>query len=177
MVTITKPAVQPDELTSDEVKISAPKIMDYLREGTQSSRPELILIIGPEGAGKSTHIKNNYKGTHVWIDMARIFFDLKTITGIRLNRRYQIMNFIGIVTLDLAILEKRNIVMELLGDDLERIDRLIDLMKIQGYDVKITVINSAGESCLTKPYKQDLEHMSSVYTEKFHFDWFERTAA
>jgi len=177
METILKQQVQLDELTSDEVKIAAPRIMEYLKEGSKADIPELIIIIGPVGAGKTSYIESNFSKGYVWLDMARIFFDLQKNTGIRLNRRNEVMNFIGVVTLDLAILEKRNIVMELVGEELEKIDRIIDLMKTHGYNVKITVINSPDDTCFanTKPVSQ--KHMSSFYTENFHLDWFEKTAA
>lgn len=176
METILNPQVKIDELTSDEVKLAAPRIMEYLKEGAKSDEPELMIIMGPLGAGKSSHIRRNYSNGYVWIDMARIFFDLKNQTGIRLNRRNEIMNFIGLVTLDLAMLEKKNIVVELIGDDLEKVDRLIDLMKLQGYKVKITVLNSADSGCFPKCDPFGEEQMSSLYTESFHLDWFEKTA-
>jgi ABC-type ATPase involved in cell division len=176
METILNPQIKLDELTSDEVKLAAPRIMEYLKEGTKSEAPELMILMGPAGSGKSAHIQRNYSDGFVWIDMARIFFDLKHQTGIRLNRRNEIMNFIGLVTLDLAILEKRNIVVELVGDDLEKIDRLNDLMKQQGYNVKITVLNAADTGCFPNRDPFGEEQMSSLYTEKFHLDWFEKTA-
>jgi predicted kinase len=174
METIIKPVI--DELTADEVKLAAPKIMQYLKEGSKSEEPELIIIMGPVAGGKSCYIRENYSNGYVWIDMARIFFDLQSQTGIKLNRRTQLINFIGIVTLDLALLEKRNIVIELVGDELERIDTLIDAMKAHGYKTKITMINSVNDGCFTNGKHKKVEYMSSFYTEPFHLDWFERTA-
>ena len=178
METIIRPQIA--ELTSDEVRLSAPLIMNYLKEGNKSNLPQLSIILGPVGAGKSNYIKNNYSEGYVWIDMARIFFDLQRLSGIRLNRRNEIINFIGVVTMDLALLEKRNIVVEMIGEDLEKIDRVIDLMKSHGYDVKITMVNSVDESCFPAPAQEVYsisENMSSYYTEDFHLDWIEKTAA
>ena len=174
METIIKPVI--DELTSDEVKLAAPKIMQYLKEGSKAEVPELAIIMGPVAGGKSSYIKENYSYGYVWIDMARIFFDLQKETGIKLNRRTQLINFIGVVTLDLALLEKRNIIIELVGDELERIDTLIDLMKSHGYSTKITMINSANDSCFKNDKSRRVEYMSSFYTEPFHLDWFEKAA-
>ena len=175
METIIKPVI--DELTSDEVKVAAPKIMEYLKEGSKSEKPELVIIMGPVAGGKSSHIRDNYVSAgYVWIDMARIFFDLQSQTGIKLNRRTQLINFIGVVTLDLALLEKRNIVIELVGDELERIDTLIDAMKAHGYKTKITMVNSANDGCFINEKTKKAEYMSSFYTEPFHLDWFERAA-
>jgi hypothetical protein len=177
METILIPAHVIDELTSDEVKLAAPKIMQYLKEGNKSGEPELVIIIGPVAAGKTRHIKENYQNGYVWIDMARIFFDLQRETGIRLNRRNEIINFIGLVTADLALLEKRNIIIELVGDELERIDNIIEIMKNHGYKVKITMINSLDDDCFPKSKVLKSEYMSSYYTESFHYDWIEKTAA
>ncbi len=175
METTIKPAI--DELTSDEVKLAAPKIMQYLKEGSKSEEPELVIIMGPVAGGKSSHIRENYVSAgYVWIDMARIFFDLQSQTGIKLNRRTQLINFIGVVTLDLALLEKRNIVIELVGDELERIDSLLEVMKANGYKTKITMINSANDGCFAGASPKKTEYMSSFYTEPFHLDWFERAA-
>lgn len=168
-----------DELTSDEVKLSAPKIMQYLKEGHKSEEPELVIIMGPVAAGKTSYIKKHYANGFVWIDMARIFFDLQKDTGIKLNRKNEIINFIGIVTLELAILEKRNIVVEMIGEDLEKIEGVIDAMKMQGYNTKITIKNSVDDSCFggENSESKPAEYMSAFYTESFHIDWFEKTAA
>src|SRR5438132_10119947 len=109
MKTLLNPRFQTDELTSEEVKLASPKIMQYLKEGAKSDEPELAIIMGPVAAGKTNYIKQQYGNGYVWIDMARIFFDLQKETGIKLNRKNEIINFIGVVTLELAILEKRNI--------------------------------------------------------------------
>lgn len=179
MQTIIKPQTNTniDELTSDEVRLSSPKIMQYLKEGIKSETPEFIVILGPVGAGKTNYIKNNYGNGYVWIDMARIFFELQKETGIRLNRRKEIINFIGLVTLDLAILEKRNIVVELIGDELEKVEKLINVMKSAGYDVKVTELNSSDDTCFPGAAEKNDEYMSSLYTESFHLSWFDKIAA
>lgn len=177
METILKPANVIDELTSDEVKLAAPKIMQYLKEGNKSVDPELVIIMGPVAAGKTRHIKENYENGYVWLDMARIFFDLQKETGIKLNRRNEIINFIGLVTADLALLEKRNIIIEVVGEELERIDTIIEMMKSQGYKVKIIVINSLEDDCFPKTRVIKDEYMSSYYTESYHYNWIEKTAA
>jgi HrpA-like RNA helicase len=64
--------------TSHEMQIVTSRIMEYLRMGERKIQPELIIVTGAIGSGKTTYIKKELINNYVWIDSGRFYRSCKS---------------------------------------------------------------------------------------------------
>jgi len=159
-----------EELDSNEVRLAAPKIMQYVKEGTIAELPEFVIVMGPISSDKTSFIQKKFMNGFVWLDVFRIYSELKQHCGVCSARVNTVAEFTGIVTLELAMLEKRSIVVEIIGADYERLKWLISKVANRGYRVNIINMNVDAKNCFG-----DLPiNASSPYTEEILTSWFRK---
>ncbi|MFA5793175.1 MAG: zeta toxin family protein [Candidatus Gracilibacteria bacterium] len=141
--------------------------------------PKLILIAGGPGAGKTTQRKLNYSKGYVLLDAGDIF---KAICkGDDLNYEFgqdfiEIMEIIGQLVADRAIKEKRNIVMEIIGDRSDITTAIIETMGKHGYKVELACIYCDIAEAYERHLKGANEFLSSCFSEPYHIKWLLATA-
>jgi predicted kinase len=82
-----------------------------------------------------------------------------------------LVDLVGLFTLDLAIIEKRNIVIELIAADRTDMLKLIDIFQGIGYKVKIVHIDSSAEECYRNTLKKSADNMSCFFCQDIIFRW------
>lgn len=160
-------------MNSEDTQIAAAKIMSYLKNGQKSEEPELVIVSGALAAGKTTFIRKNYSDNYVWIDPCRIFVDLLNTDNIGALKADTLIDFIGTFTMDLAILERKNIVMEILGINKNKVKEIIQLFTDIGYKVKIEIIKKSVFECYRNSLKRKADSLSCFFFEERVYNWID----
>src|SRR3989344_40129 len=114
------------------------KIADsFVQKGKVEEKPNLIIIMGGIASGKSTVRKQSYDDGYALIDFGAIYL---TLTENRKNQSEKdavYCRIIGEMILTTAISQKRNVVIEIIGDEAEPLDTIIKGMERIGYKPSI----------------------------------------
>ena len=146
------------------------KIADeFLQKGETSEKPQLILILGGVAAGKSTLRKQKYDNGYVFVDAGAIYLRLTDNETKKVDRIEDYCQFVGNIILATAITKKKNIVVELIGDNKEHVDYIINGMSKHGYSVNIQGVFGDVMECYQRHLKQEREgrdDISSYHTQE-----------
>lgn len=140
----------------------------------KGGKPKLVLIMGGTGSGKTTIRKQKYSTDYVLIDAGDIF---KVICGGNdINYQFgedflEAMEIIGQETANRAINEKRNIVMEIIGDKLETVNMINDSMSACGYEVQLEAVICDPVEAYKRHLKGAYEFLSCYFSEPYHIKW------
>ena len=138
-------------------------------------RPKFALITGCVGAGKTTLRRQKFANDYVHVDAAELF---AMFTGGKYydfpGQFEQGMNAVGTKVATQAINERRNIVMEIIGDTAEPMDSIVKAMSSIGYAVDVTCVSCPLDECLKShrhACETDVNYVSAYHTQSFHQAW------
>lgn len=138
----------------------------------QGEQPKLVLITGGVAVGKSRMRRARYAHGYVNVDAGDIF--------IRLSRgRYiafpsfleEPMNMIGLMVTAQAVQERRHIVCELIGAEVEPMEKLIETYRALGYYINVVGMTADLEQSLLWNQQRSDDNISAYYAEPFHHRW------
>lgn len=136
--------------------------------------PKLVLIMGGTGSGKTTQRKLNYSKGYVLLDAGDIFKAICKGNDIAYNFGddfIEAMEAIGQTVARRAIEEKRNIVMEIIGDKMEIVSSIIESMEACGYKTQIEAVVCDPVVAYERHLKGAMEFLSSYFSESYHTKW------
>lgn len=140
---------------------------------SKNDSPKIIIVTGGNGAGKTTHIRENYSKGFVIINAEEIYRNVMIFDDFGEKSR-MIVDPIGALIAERAVRERRNIVLEMLGDTIESIDPIINAMTLIGYKVDVNYINSDMEESYErhlKAVKEDRGYVPTYYSQDYHRLW------
>ena len=142
----------------------------FWERGEISETPAFVMVVGGVAAGKTTHRRAAYAKGYVHLDYGEIYLAFEKLLG-KGHKNIAPMSLMAIdmVTYQ-AIQEKRNIVIEFIGDNAETMTELINTMKSYGYKVElIPIIADVAESYKRhlKAVDDDPDYISSHHSESF----------
>lgn len=141
-------------------------------------KPNLIIIMGGVCSGKTEFRKNKYLGPDFnHIDAGEIFIELSE------NEYYEFpshledkMNQIGLEKLRVCIFQKKDIVVEIVGENLEAVKELLVLAKKIDYKTNVEFLECDIEDALQRNENRDENNISAYYCEPYHLDWFKKAS-
>lgn len=141
-------------------------------------KPNLIIIMGGVCSGKTEFRKNKYLGPDFnHIDAGEIFIELSE------NEYYEFpshledkMNQIGLEKLRVCIFQKKDIVVEIVGENLEAVKELLELAKKIDYKTNVEFLECDIEVALQRNENRDENNISAYYCEPYHLDWFKKAS-
>lgn len=141
-------------------------------------KPNLIIIMGGVCSGKTEFRKNKYLGPDFnHIDAGEIFIELSE------NEYYEFpshledkMNQIGLEKLRVCIFQKKDIVVEIVGENLEAVKELLELAKKIDYKTNVEFLECDIEDALQRNENRDENNISAYYCEPYHLDWFKKAS-
>jgi hypothetical protein len=144
----------------------------------ESGHPTAIILMGGVAAGKTTLRKQDYSQGYVLIDAAEIFHHLSrgdaSLDFPEALR--EPLEIIGRLVTQRALSERRNIVTEIIGSEVEPTKQLIDALVALGYDVKgVQVTCDAAEAWQRNLNRGD--NISAYYAEPFQRRWIIETCS
>lgn len=142
----------------------------FWERGEIFDTPTFVMVVGGVAAGKTTHRRTAYAEGYVHLDYGEIYLAFEKLLG----KGHKNIPAFSLMAIDMvtyqAIQEKRNIVVEFIGDNAEVMTELIDTMKSYGYKVELVpIIADVAESYKRhlKAVEDDPDYISSHHSESF----------
>lgn len=151
-----------------------PDINRFFDDSSKKSRkrPTFTIIMGGVCVGKTQLRKEGYSHGYVTIDAAEIFLSLCHGEDLDFPSIHEkAMEKLGLSIALRAFTEKRNIVIEIIGANLEEMTLLIDAIESAGY--KLILIPLIGDSAetWTRNVNRGTDNISAFYCEPYHIKW------
>lgn len=154
--------------TGDEFLAIGDIIKTFWENVPTSNPPKFVMVMGGVGAGKTTIRRQQFADGYVNIDAGEIYQALLKSYDPDDPKLEDYTAFATHLILKECILEKKNIVIEIIGDSAEAITPVIDKMKEIGYEISVSGITcdpaEAYERHL-KAVKEDKNYLSAYYTQ------------
>jgi hypothetical protein len=113
-----------------------------------------------------------YSDSYVLIDAAQIFLDLGAGDAEDFPGRFgSKLEGIGSFVSERALRERRNVVTEIIGDDLESTKALIDALKDTGYKVAVVGVTCDLETSIERSKKRTESFVSAYYAGPINARW------
>jgi hypothetical protein len=135
-------------------------------------QPAAVIISGGVCAGKTTIRRQKYSTGYVLIDAADIFLSLSRGEFFPFPEAFrEPMDLIGGLVALRALSERRNIVTEIVGAEVEPVQQLIDALRSIGYRVRGAVITCDIDEALRRNESRGDDDTSAYYAEPFQRAW------
>ncbi len=135
----------------------------------QNDKPIYVLLTGGIGSGKTTIRLKDY-ANYISVDGGEIY---RNIIERKLgNSDMDKIDEIGLHMMKRAVTEKRNIVMEVSGDN--SVEEMIGYMIDLGYSTKVIFIDCDPSEAYDRHLKavnDDPGYLSSYFTNAMHYKW------
>jgi hypothetical protein len=137
----------------------------------------LVLIVGPVAAGKTTLRKETFKTGFVVVDAVEVFLQMSRGEYHAFPDAFlEPMDVFGRLVASRAIHERRNIVTELIGADLDELKGLIDTMTGVGYKVDVQFVHCDLETAVRRNLDRGDDAISAYYAGPFNVTWLMEAA-
>ncbi len=136
------------------------------------AQPLAAILMGGVATGKTTMRKQRFATGYVLIDAVDIFLSLSRGAVIDFpNGLEEQMNAVGVAVAKRALVERRNIVTEIIGADFEPTTMLIESLKAVGYKVELIAITCDLEESMRRNMYRDDDAISAYYAEPYQRSW------
>ena len=156
------------EFDGDEYIKIGDIVKPFWEQGISEKPPRFVILMGGIGSGKTTMRRKFLGEGYVNFDFNEIDKAIKDFIGKDYPRIIEYSVLACDIILKESILEKKNIVIEIIGDNYEQIAPVITKMKELGYDVKLIPITCDIEEAKKRHLlatKEDKDYMSAYYSQ------------
>jgi len=157
------------ELSGEEFTTINEFARSVWERGLSGNPPDFVIFMGGVGTGKTTLRRQNYADGFVHFDFGEIYTALKKIVG---ENNPKLMGY-SVLASDLilraCIEAKKNIVIEIIGDNEQLITPIIDKMKEIGYNISIQAITADVEESYKRhlqAVEKDPDYLSAFHTQE-----------
>src|SRR3989344_912993 len=121
---------------SGEEYLELAKIIESVTgKGTVEADPKMVLVMGGVASGKTTIRRQKFNIGYVNFEYGEIYTAVKHAVGADHPRLRVYVNFICDSILQDALTEKKNLAVEIIGDEYEKLAPVIERMKRIGYKI------------------------------------------
>lgn len=162
---------QPRTITFDtrEYALFARIAKQFLEQGMTSEPPKFVIFMGGIGVGKTTIRRQKYTNGYVHFDFGEIYLVVEKWVSKHHPRLAEYAAFTSDLILRESISEKKNIVIEIIGDSQAFITPVIEKMENAGYDVEILAITADVAEAYKRHLKaveEDKDYISAYHTQE-----------
>ena len=157
------------QLSGEEFIQVGETVKPFWENGLSESPPKLIIFMGGVGSGKTTIRRQKYSKGYVNFDFGEIYTALKKAVGEDNPKLPDYLAFASDLVLKESLSEKKNIVIEIIGDSKETITPVIDGMRKLGYDVSLEAIYCDVVEAYKRHLKaveEDKDYLSAYFTQE-----------
>lgn len=159
--------------TWEEILAINLKAEAYIKNGDVSDKPQFVLIAGGVGAGKTTLRRKEYGKGYVNLDFGETFlaFEKENFWELEKENESKMAMFAALtctIVLWRSIKERRNIVIEIIGDDYFAVKFITDMMLSAGYKIKMCPIYGDINEAIARhkqAVKDDPDYISAYHSE------------
>jgi chloramphenicol 3-O-phosphotransferase len=144
----------------------------------ENETPRLVIVMGGPASGKTTHRKARYATGYVLVDAAEVF--LRLAKGKYLDfpdALEQEMEIVGSRVAARAVNERRHIVTELIGADYDETVKLLEAMRVNGYQICVEGVQCGVEEAQRRNLARGPDNISSFFSEHFQRRWLVEATA
>ncbi len=144
---------------------------------SRGEAPRLVILMGGPACGKTTLRKEHYAKGYVLVDAAEVFLRLSRGEFFPFPDSFEEpMQIIGSMVAKRAVVEKRHIVTEVIGADLELTKAFVDVMQAIGYRIDLQAITCDVEEAQRRNLSRGDDNISCYYTEPYQRGWLQAAA-
>lgn len=143
-------------------------VASFTEKGSVEAEPKFVLVTGGVAAGKTTIRRQKYATGYVNFEYGEIYTAVKREVGTDHPRLEVYVNVVCDLILRETITEKKNLVVEIIGDNYEKLVPLIDKMVSVGYKVEMVGITADPVEAYQrhlKAVKEDPDYISAHFTQ------------
>lgn len=143
-----------------------------------NGEPKLVVVMGPVAVGKSRLRRERFSKHCVTVDAGDIFIQLSRGRYIPFpSFLEEAMDMGGNLVAHQAVQERRNIVCELIGVEVEPVKKLMDAFRSLGYFIDVVGVTADFEQSARWNQERSDDNISAYYTEPYHHRWLLAAAA
>ena len=157
------------ELNTEEFKKIGEIAKPILERGISENPPKFVMFMGGVGSGKTTIRRQQFASGYVHFDVGEINNAIKKEIGEDNPKLESFVTWACGTILQECINERKNIVIEIIGDNKDVITPVIDKMKEIGYEVQLMPVYCGVEDAYARhlnAVKEDKEYLSSYFTQE-----------
>ncbi|MEX0998649.1 MAG: hypothetical protein WD000_01620 [Thermodesulfobacteriota bacterium] len=162
---------QQDKSESDgaeELKVR--KVVEtFLNPGVSENPPQFVIVMGGVGAGKTTTRKQQYAEGYVHFEFGEIYIAVRNILGGNNPKRKKYAVLASDLILKESIREKKNIVIEIIGDNYDIIEPITDKMHGIGYEISMQQVTADVAEAYNRhleAVEKDESYISAYFTQE-----------
>ncbi|MEK7601027.1 MAG: hypothetical protein AAB480_00655 [Patescibacteria group bacterium] len=140
----------------------------FWARGASENPPKFVIFMGGVGVGKTTIRREKYKNGYVHLDFGEVNLAIEKAVGKNHPRLAEYALFASDMILRESINEKKNIVIEIIGDNYDLIVPVIEKMKDIGYKLDIVGLTGDIAECRQRHLKaveKDSDYISAYFTQ------------
>lgn len=137
-------------------------------DGKQKKESKFVIVTGGVGAGKTTLIENKYSEDFLHFDAELIEKKVKEKFNFKSKEFHRFVLLAGGLILQQVLRSNRNIVIEVIGNDKDKLEKLIKLIENAGYRVLVEYVEADPREAYERHLKaveEDSEYKSAYYTQ------------
>ncbi len=164
-----------DQFTGEEyikiVEVAKP----LWEKGISENPPKFVIFMGGVGSGKTTNRRRDYAIGYVHFEFGEILSAIKKEFG---EDNPKLSNYAAMASdmiLHESIENKKNIVIEIIGDNHAVVTPVIDKIKENGYEVSVKSITCDPEEAYKRhlnAVEEDPEYLSAYFTQEATLSYF-----
>jgi len=144
-----------------------------IKQNETNEKAVLVVVMGGVCSGKTTHRKEKYVDGYHHIDAGEIFIELSKGEYYDFPSHLEKeMNDIGLQRMANAIVNKKNIVLELIGAEEQVINILMQEAKKINYEAKIDFMQCDPNIAWQRNLDRGNDNISAHFCEPYHIRWF-----
>ncbi len=143
-------------------------VEQFCERGRTEDHPQFVIVSGGPAAGKTTARRQEFPTGYVHFDGGDIVLEMNKLFDAEDPKMSAYLSFAGEYVVSTAIADKKNIVIEIIGDNLNLLKPIIEKIIQLGYKVTTMPIVSdpmASWDWYQKATKEDPEYMSCQFYE------------
>ena len=147
----------------------------FWENGISEKTPKFVIFMGGVGVGKTTIRRQKYSEGYVNFEFAEILNAIKTEFGEDNPKLTGYAQLAGDMILQESIEAKKNIVIEIIGENYDVVIPVINKIEEIGYKVEIQAIGCDPEEAYkrhVKAVKEDPEYLSAHFTQEATLSFF-----
>ncbi|MBI4268217.1 hypothetical protein HY627_00090 [Candidatus Uhrbacteria bacterium] len=141
----------------------------FLERGSVGETPQFALVLGGVGTGKTTFRRQRFAEGYVHFDYGDVFTFVKHTIAVDNPKFVGTVSLVCQIILGTALDEKKNIVIELIGDTNSALKPILDSMVERGYKISASGIECEPMEAYRRhllAVKKDRDYLSSYYTQE-----------
>ena len=134
----------------------------FVKKGNTQEEPEFVIFMGGVGSGKTTVRQRDFVDGYVHFDYGEIYNAIKDEFGENHPGFSTFVNLACSLVFEESLSKKKNIVIEIIGEEYEPVKSLITKMREAGYTINVQAITCD----ITEAYKR---HLLAVQNDPAYF--------